>query len=70
MNERGPLSIEQQAFLIDEIVRRCKVRDGRIAEETALLLTRQDVLDLDALATRLSRMAPHEEKIKRVVTGK
>ena len=70
MNERAPLTIKQQAFLLEDIVRRCKMWDGSFAGETVLTLSKQDAEDLDALAIRLERMAPHEREIRRVVMGK
>lgn len=64
------LSIEQQADYVDDLARRCIMRGGEPATEATLVLTKDDVEILDALAHRLRRMAPHEEAIKRVVVGK
>lgn len=65
-----PLTLGQQADLVDEIVLRCTMRGGDIAGETAVLLKREDVEHLMHLAGRLRRMAPYQSEISRVVTGK
>lgn len=65
-----PLTIEQQADLVEGIAERCCMLDGSIAGEAYLTLKPFDVEHLIALANRLRRMAPHEAAIKRVVMGK
>lgn len=44
--------------------------DGTVAEETFVLLTADDAADLQALADRLFRMAPHEAAIRELVVGR
>lgn len=63
------LTIEQQADFIESLVSRCAMRDGTIAAETSMLITRDDADMLDKLANRLRRIAPHEERIRRMVQG-
>ncbi len=70
MTERPPLSIRKQADFIDDLVMRCVMHDGKVASETTMLVTGDDVQDLIDLANRLRRMAPHENEIRRVVTGR
>lgn len=70
MSERERLSIEQQADLIDRLVRRCTMMDGRVADEATLLIEKIDVAALADLASRLRRMAPHEDGIRRLVVGR
>ena len=65
-----PASLEQQAEFIAYILRRCTCRSGEPARETWALLTRDDVEQLKQIEGRLRRMAPHEAKIRNVVTGR
>lgn len=67
---RAPMTIRQQADLLDHFANRCAMRDGSVAGEALLYLEPNDVADLRAIAMRLHRMAPHEREIRRVVTGK
>lgn len=68
--QRPTMSILQQAELIDRIVARCTMLGGETAGETHLTLTKDDADDLRALASRLWRMAPAENAIKRLVVGR
>ncbi len=70
MAERPPLSIRKQADFIDDMVARCVMRDGKIASETTMLVTAAEVQDFIDLANRLRRMAPYEDQIRYVVTGR
>ncbi len=74
MSERAPMTIQQQAEFIDHIVDRCTVksgaREGDVAAESLLMLTAEDVADLQALGQRLHRMAPHEDAIRETVVGR
>lgn len=70
MTERAPMTIEQQAAFVAELARRCRMVDGTVAEETFVLLTADDAADLQALADRLFRMAPHEAAIRELVVGR
>lgn len=49
---------------------RCTMRDGRVASETALFLTAEDVETIAALQERLDQMVPHATAIRKVVTGR
>jgi hypothetical protein len=66
----NPLSIEEQAGFLDAFIRRCTMMDGVIADETVMRLEKGDVLHLIDIANRLQRMAPHEDKIRRMVMGR
>jgi len=70
MIERAPMTIQQQAEFMDYLVKRCHMSTGAVAAETYMLIEAAEVDDLKALAARLHRMAPHEQEIRRVVTGK
>lgn len=70
MTDRKPLSIEQQADFVDGLIMRCQMRGGAVADETTIILNKSDVDHLADLASRLLRMAPHEDSIRRVVMGK
>lgn len=69
MSERAPLSIMQQADLVDGLIVHCRMVDGALAAEAHVTISKDDANDLIALATRLRRMAPFERDIRRVVTG-
>lgn len=65
--KRTPLSLEQQGLLMEDIVRRCTMRDGATAGEAVLMLTADDVGHLRDLEARLKRMARHEDAIRELV---
>lgn len=66
----APLSLEQQADLVQRLISRCTHMSGTVAKETWLSLEDKDVADLRHIEARLRRMAPFEAAIKRVVTGR
>lgn len=70
MDDRRRLSLDEQADYVDRIINRCTMRDGEPAGETTLYINKLDIQTLDDIAARLRRMAPFEEKIRRLVTGK
>lgn len=63
-------SIKDQADFLRSLVTRTKMRDGTASTEALLVLSPEDADAFDALAMRLERMAPFEEQIKRLVTGR
>ncbi len=67
---RSPLTFQEQAELIERLISRTIMREGDVAAETTMTLTKEDVADLDHLALRLRRMAPLEAKIRTLVMGK
>ena len=67
MTTRAP-SIQDQADFLYGLRLRCTMRDGSIAGETTMLLTREEVEALDLLRARLERMAPFEDRIRAIVT--
>ncbi|HEY5797643.1 MAG TPA: hypothetical protein VIU82_21785 [Bosea sp. (in: a-proteobacteria)] len=67
---RPPATLKQQAEFLDYITGRCVMRDGATARETLSVLSEDDVNEIRAIAMRLHRMAPHENAIRRAVTGK
>lgn len=68
--KRTPASIEDQANFVDAIVLRCKMHDGSVAGQSWVLFDADGIEELRALATRLRRMAPHENAIRRLVVGR
>lgn len=64
------LSIRDQADFLRSLVTRTKMRDGTASTEALLVLSPEDADAFDALAMRLERIAPFEEQIKRLVTGR
>ena len=65
-----PLTLKQQADLIDKIVAGCTMQDKTIADETYVLITRQTAEELMFLQQRLERMAPHQANIQTLVMRK
>ncbi len=53
--------------MVDALTMRCKMRDGRAAQETIISLTPEQAGELAALADRLRRIAPFENQIRRMV---
>jgi hypothetical protein len=49
---------------------RCTMRGGELAEETLVMLNREDAEAIVALQERLDAMVPHANEIRRVVTGR
>lgn len=64
------LSIRQQAELIEALTIRCVMRNGAPADETEIVISADDVSALKALASRLYRIAPYEDAIKRMVMAR
>lgn len=67
--KRAPATIKEQAELIDWIATYCE-RDGEPLEETWVVIRKCEAEDLRALARRLQRMAPFEDQIRELVTGR
>lgn len=64
------MSFYEQADFIDHLADRTMSRTGATAAETMMLVSAADVETLRAMATRLRRMAPHENSIRKVVVGR
>lgn len=62
-----PLTLREQAEMLDRIVARCVLRDGSLSGETTMVLDRKTADDLHHLAMRLERMAPYQENIEKLV---
>jgi len=62
--------MQEQADLIDRLVARTVMHGGKIAGETIIALSEDDANDLHHLSLRLGRMAPVEDRIRRLVMGK
>lgn len=69
-SQRPPLTLEQQADLIRYLIDRARMKDGQPAKEAWMLLTPEEIGDLAHIETRLRRIAPFENQIKRMVAGK
>lgn len=70
MAQVEPLSILQQADLIDTLVSHCVMHGGETAGETTILIDKQTAEQLHHLALRLHRLAPYEGRIKAMVMAK
>lgn len=66
----APPTIQEQADFLWLLRTRCTMRDGSIAGQVLLTLDRRDVEMLDGLRARLERMAPFEDRIRSMVTGR
>lgn len=67
---REPLSMRDQATLLMRLLGRTRMQGGATAEETTMVVSAVDVADLDHLITRLERMAPFEDGIRKLVMGR
>lgn len=65
-----PATIQEQADFLWLLRSRCTMRDGSVAGDTLLTLDRRDVEMLEGLRLRLERMAPFEDRIRSIVTGR
>lgn len=64
------LPIQGQAEFLDRIVGRCITADGKVAAETWLRLTVDEVNTLTAISNRLHVISPYAARIKDMVQGK
>lgn len=67
---REPMSIQQQAEFVEMLYKRTIMSDGTRSTEALLVLDPDDADDLLALAKRLYRIAPHEDAVRALVTGR
>ena len=69
MNEvvRKPMSLGEQARLLERLVGRCVMHDGDVADEARIVITREDADALTFLSERLLRMAPYQQRIEKLV---
>lgn len=65
-----PLSMMEQSEFLDYLVRSNKMADGNPAGDSWVRMTREQMTTISGIQSRLERMAPYEEKIRRLVTGK
>jgi len=63
-------TMQEQADFLDCLVRSGRMADGMQAGERWVRLTREQTEVLLSIQNRLERMAPHEAKIRKMVTGK
>lgn len=63
-------TLSEQAEFLDYLIRSGKMADGSQAGERWIRLTREQTEMILSIQQRLERMAPHEAKIRKVVTGK
>lgn len=68
-DQRPPATMEYQADLIDYLLGRCVI-DGKPCPKTWMMISAEDIEELQHISRRLRRMARHEEQIKRIVMGK
>ena len=69
MGERSP-SIQEQAEFLNDIVAHCTMLGGAIAGETLMSISGDQVRFMKGIADRLVQIAPHEDKIRRIVLQK
>lgn len=65
----GP-SLQDQADFVRSLLRQTRMVDGSQAETTHMTLGRFEVSELEHIAKRLERMAPHEDRIRKMVAGR
>lgn len=65
-----PPTIYEQSDFLDYLIRSGKMADGSQAGERWVRLTREQTEMLLSIQQRLERMAPFEDKIRKLVTGK
>lgn len=70
MTEKRVLSIWEQVRLLDGLVGRCVMAGGAVAETTTITIDKETAEHLHHLALRLERLAPHEERIRKLVMGR
>lgn len=70
MSEGREITFHDQMLFVDKLIARCLMRDGCAADETTMVITKQDVLDLQALSRRLGRMSPHQDQIRDLVMAR
>lgn len=63
-------SFDDQAAVLRNIVRLCQTSDGSLASNTYVNISAADAEVIRGVASRMSRMAPHEDSIRKLVTGK
>lgn len=66
----SPHTLKSLADFAFTLRTRCVLRDGKVAKETWLNLSDEDVAALTALQERLDQMVPHAKAIRKVVTGR
>lgn len=64
-----PMSMREQSEFLDYLVRSNKMADGTPAGDSWLRMTREQMATVSGIQSRLERMAPYEDKIKRLVMG-
>ncbi len=65
-----PPTIAEQAEFLEYLVRSGVMADGRQAGDRWIRLTKEQTEELEGIQKRLERMAHHEDKIRRMVTGR
>lgn len=63
-------TMEEQADFLDLLIRSGRMADGGQAGERWIRLTKEQTETLLSIQHRLERMAPHEARIRKMVTGK
>ena len=63
-------SLQQQADLLDRLIARCVNMGGALADETRMVITKEEADHLLALSNRLHLISPFEAQIRKLVTGR
>jgi hypothetical protein len=66
----APPTMEEQAEFLEYLIKTGKMADGRIAGDRWIRITKEHTEMLMSIHQRLERMAPHEARIRKLVTGK
>lgn len=64
---QSPLSMLEQAEMIDRLVGRCVMRGGVVADESLLAITGQTAENLSSLAHHLRRLSHFQARIDMMV---
>jgi len=64
------MTFDQQAEAIEHLLERCVMSDDKIADLVVTRLDHAQLADLAGTALRLRKMAPFEDGIKSLVTGR
>ena len=64
---QSPLSLLEQAEMIDHLVGRCVMRGGAVADETLLVITGQTAQNLISLAHHLRHLSSFQGRIDMMV---
>lgn len=65
-----PPTIAEQAEFLEYLLKSGRMADGRVAGERWIRITKEQHEELLGIQLRLERMAPFEDKIRKMVIGR